>query len=79
LVGKKPVLQKSNFCFDHENRLIMLSPILGPSSRDVEAVEYFLLPVPAPYKLNHFRVYFRFKSDQRNDNKSKKQPEMDNT
>jgi len=29
-------------------------------SRDVEAVEYFLFPLPAPYKLSRFRVCFRF-------------------
>jgi len=27
---------------------------------DVEAVEYFLLPLPAPYKVSRFRVCFRF-------------------
>jgi len=26
----------------------------------VEAVEYFLLPLPAPYKVSRFRVCFRF-------------------
>jgi len=25
----------------------------------VEAVAYFLLPLPAPYQVNRFRVYFR--------------------
>jgi len=29
-------------------------------NRDVEAVEYFLLTLPAPYKVSRFRVYFRF-------------------
>jgi len=29
-------------------------------ARDVEAVEYFLLPLPAPSKVSHFRVCFRF-------------------
>jgi len=28
--------------------------------RDVEAVEYFLLPLPAPYKVSRFEVCFRF-------------------
>jgi len=28
--------------------------------RDVEAVEYFLLPLPAPDKVGRFRVHFRF-------------------
>jgi len=28
--------------------------------RDVEAVEYFLLPLPAPYKVSRFRICFRF-------------------
>jgi len=28
--------------------------------RDVEAVEYFLLPLPAQYQVSRFRVYFRF-------------------
>jgi len=27
---------------------------------DVEAVEYFLLPLPAPYKISRHRVCFRF-------------------
>jgi len=30
------------------------------SSRDVEAVKYFLLPIPAPCKVRRFRVCFRF-------------------
>jgi len=29
-------------------------------NRDVEAVEHFLLPLPAPYKVSRFRVCFRF-------------------
>jgi len=28
--------------------------------RDVKAVEYFLLPLPAPYKISRFRICFRF-------------------
>jgi len=31
-----------------------------PWIRDVEAVEYFLLPLPAPNKVSCFRVYFRY-------------------
>jgi len=31
-------------------------------SRDVEAVEYFLLRLPAPYKVNRFRVCFQLLS-----------------
>jgi len=30
------------------------------TTRDVEAVEYFLLPLPASYKISRFRVCFRF-------------------
>jgi len=29
-------------------------------TKDVEAVEYFLLQLPAPYKVSRFRVCFRF-------------------
>jgi len=29
-------------------------------ARDVEAVEYFLLPLPASYKISRFRVCFHF-------------------
>jgi len=29
-------------------------------TRDVEVVEYFLLPLPAPLKVSCFRVRFRF-------------------
>jgi len=29
-------------------------------TKDVEAVEYFLLPLTAPYKVNRFRVCFSF-------------------
>jgi len=28
--------------------------------REVEAVEYFLLPIPAPYKVSRFQVCFHF-------------------
>jgi len=30
--------------------------------RDVEAIEYFLLPLPTPYKVSHFRVCFQLLS-----------------
>jgi len=30
------------------------------ATRDVEAVEHFLLPLPGLYKVSHFRVCFHF-------------------
>jgi len=31
-------------------------------TRDVEAVEYFLLPLPAPYKVSRFWICLHFRS-----------------